>query len=175
VVYRIKAIGLYSVYTPSTNHTEIGQRPEAAVPWMLDSQGRHRSFIRKGVLMNLFTYKDLDQKFLVFATLGGHLSGTLMKNIDYRLPKEIQKFKDWLDEGRSIGDVFISKYVVFFVFRKHYNSKVKEDQFEALLKQNTDQLKSLKIATTNEDLPQYKELIQKHIPNIEYRDTSKWE
>lgn len=125
--------------------------------------------------MNLFEYKDKEQKFLVFATLGGHLSGTIMKNIDYRLPKEIERFKNWLAQGRSIGDVFVSKYVVFFVYKKHYNSRVKDDQFEALLKQNSDQLKSLKIATTDEDLAQYKEMIQQHIPNLEYRDTSKWE
>lgn len=124
--------------------------------------------------MNLFTYKDKNQKFLVFATLGGHITGTIMKNIDYRMPQEIERFKSWLAEGRSIGDVFVSKFVVFFVYKKHYNSKIKNDQFETLLEKKTEFLKPLKLATTNEDLPQFKEMIKKHIPNIEYRDTSKW-
>lgn len=124
--------------------------------------------------MNLFTYKDRDQKFFVFATLGGHTSGTIMKNIDYRMPQEIKRFKDWLAEGRSIGDVFVSQFVVFFVYKKHYNSKVNSNQFEQLLKEKSDFLKSYKLATTSEDLPQYKEMIKQYIPHIEYRETSKW-
>lgn len=124
--------------------------------------------------MNLFTYKDRDQKFLVFATLGGHLSGTIMKNIDYRMPQEIQRFKNWLAEDRSIGDVFVSQFVVFFVYRKHYNSKINSDQFKELLEQKSEFLKPYKLATTDEDLPQYKEMIKQYIPHIEYRETSKW-
>ena len=115
----------------------------------------------------LFKYEP-NKTTLAFTTLGGHLSGTLMKNINFIAPDKIAKMKE---EVKEIGQmIFISDYC-FVVLRKHYNTKVKIDHFKAILN-NLPKDKVYK--TTQEDFSELWDEIE--IPDyIEIYKSSNWE
>ena len=123
---------------------------------------------------NLFNIEQPHRKILAFVTQGGHLSGQVMKNIDYRLPARIEKMKTILVEQNEIGSVIETDYVVFIVLRKHYNTKMSEKTFEDVLVKALPNISDILLKTTNEDWPQFEHLIRKYIPTIEYRLSSEW-
>lgn len=123
---------------------------------------------------NIFVY-DNSSKVLAFITEKGHVSGNIMKGIEFRSPKVIDSLRNWIEDKRGFGDIFVSDYVVFVVYRKHYNSKVTDKDFETLLQKVTPQLQSHNLRITNEDLPQFKNLITQYLPNVTYYERSNWE
>jgi hypothetical protein len=124
-------------------------------------------------MINVFQYEP-NVKLLAFTTEKGHLSGTLMKNIDFRLPNEILALKEKVDSGLKTGDVFVSRHTVFVVLRKHYNTKIKLEDVDKMLSKISADLSLYHLKTTNEDYPQLQELLIKHIPHLQFADTSAW-
>jgi hypothetical protein len=122
---------------------------------------------------NVFQYEE-DVKVLAFTTQKAHVTGTLMKNIDFRLPNEILKLKEWANSGVETGDIFVSKYTVFVVLRKHFNTKIKTEEVDKMLTQIESELNQYKLKTTNEDYPQIQDLLSKHLPHLEFCETSAW-
>lgn len=123
---------------------------------------------------NLFNIHSPRRYTLAFITQGGHISGKVMKGIKFRLPNIIEELKLKIKENNNIGEVIKIGSVIFVVYRKHYNSRVSLEQFENILSEVSEELNKYKLKTTNEDLPQFRELIEKHLPNIEYRYSSEW-
>ena len=123
---------------------------------------------------NLFNMEEPRRKILAFITQGGHISGKVMKGIEYRLPARIKQMKAILPQNNKIGDVIETDYVVFVVLRKHYNTKVSEKNFEEVIEKALPKISNQLLKTTNEDWPQFEHIIRKHIPNIEYRFSSEW-
>ena len=124
-------------------------------------------------MTNIFQYEP-NVKLLAFTTEKAHLSGTLMKNIDFRLPNEILALKERAETGLKIGDIFVSRHTVFVVLRKHYNTKIKLEEVDKMLSNISAQLSQYNLKTTNEDYPQLQELLQKHIPQLQFAKTSAW-
>lgn len=123
---------------------------------------------------NVFQYEK-DVRILAFTTEKGHVSGELMKNIKFRLPREIEKLHTWIEEGQEIGQILITNHVVFVVLKRHYNSRLKREEFEAILKKIAPRLEPLKLKTTTESLEEYKDLVLDYVPHLKYYSTSKWE
>lgn len=123
---------------------------------------------------NLFNLEESKKKILVFTTQAGHLSGVIMKAIDFRLPTRIEVLKDELKINNEIGRVIETDYVVFIVLRKHYNSKVTEKQFQEILLKALPKLEGIQLKTTNEDWKQFEHIVKSAIPSIEYRESSAW-
>ena len=124
--------------------------------------------------MNVFQYQK-ETKILAFTTQAGHVSGTLMKNIDFRSPAHILKLKEWCSESpRQNGDIFETSLYVFVVLRKHYNNKLSEKMFDTALSKNLNKLKSKNLKTTFEDFSDYKEQVFKHLPNLKIYEKSGW-
>jgi hypothetical protein len=124
-------------------------------------------------MSNVFKYEQ-GSKVLAFTTAKGHVSGTLMKNIDYRLPSDILSMKEWSANGVTVGDIFVTKYIVFVVLRKHFNTNISLEAVDKMLANLAPELQSYKLKTTNEDFPQLQDLLQKHIPSLEFCETSAW-
>ena len=98
-----------------------------------------------------------------------------MKGMDFRLPRIVEELKVKLEEKNEIGDVIIIKNNVFVIYRKHYNSRVDEgNNLKKILKKALPSLSGMQFKTTNEDLPQFQEIILKYLPDIEYRESSEW-
>jgi hypothetical protein len=125
-------------------------------------------------MSNLFTF-DKERKILAFITEKGHISGNIMKGIDFRMPRAINELNNWMQDSRGFSDILITDHVVFVVYRKHYNSKVNDKDFTKLLDKVAPQLQDYKLRITNEDLPQFKNLITQYFPNIIYYERSNWE
>ena len=125
-------------------------------------------------ISNVFNLEPENKKVLAFITQGGHISGQIMKGIEFRLPARIEQMREILNKNNKIGDVIELDYVVFVVVRKHYNTKLTEKTFEEALVKALPNLSHLLLKTTNEDWPQFEHIIKKHIPNIEYRESSDW-
>lgn len=123
---------------------------------------------------NLFNVENPSKFKLIFITQKGHLTGKIMKGMDFRQPKIIEELKVKLEEKNEIGDVIIIKNNVFVIYRKHYNSRVDGQQFEKILKKALPSLSGMQFKTTNEDLPQFQKIILKYLPDIEYRESSEW-
>lgn len=123
---------------------------------------------------NLFNMEKPIRKILAFTTQGGHISGKVMKGVEYRLPARIEQMKAILPQNNKIGDVIETDYVIFIVLRKHYNTKVSEKSFEEVIEKALPKISNQLLKTTNEDWPQFEHIIRKHIPNIEYRFSSEW-
>lgn len=123
---------------------------------------------------NIFNLETPRKKILVFITQGGHLSGKIMKGIDFRLPAVITKMKEELANDNSIGRVFEIRDIIFVVYKKHYNTKLTTAQFDKFLEKIAQQLNQNNLKITNEDWPNYKDVIIKYIPTIEYRESSEW-
>lgn len=125
-------------------------------------------------MSNLFTF-DKERKILAFITEKGHISGNIMKGIDFRMPRAISELNNWMQDSRGFSDILITDHVVFVVYRKHYNSKVNDKDFIKLLDKVAPQLQDYKLRITNEDLPQFKNLITQYFPDIAYYERSNWE
>lgn len=123
---------------------------------------------------NLFNVESPSKFKLVFITQKGHITGNIMKGMDFRLPRTVEKLKEKLEEKNEIGDVIIINNSVFVIYRKHYNSRVSEQEFEKVLKKALPSLSGMQLKTTNEDLPQFQKIILKYLPDIEYRESSEW-
>lgn len=124
-------------------------------------------------MTNVFQYEP-KVKILAFTTEKAHVSGTLMKNIDFRLPSEILSLKNWAESGSKIGDIFIGRHAVFVVLRKHYNTKIKLEEVDKMLSKVALQLQNYELKTTSEDYPQIEDLLSKHMPNLKFYNTSAW-
>jgi len=124
-------------------------------------------------MTNIFQYEP-NVKLLAFTTEKAHLSGTLMKNIDFRLPNEILALKERAETGLKIGDIFVSRYTVFVVLRKHYNTKIKTEEVDKMISNISAELNQYSLKTTNEDYPQLQEMLLKHLPQLYFADTSAW-
>lgn len=125
--------------------------------------------------MNFFELENPKLNMLVFITQGGHKTKTLMKNIEFRTPKRIEKLHEILKNNKTeIGDVIFIDDVVFVILRKHYVSKVSEKEFERVILEALPKLEHLNLKTTNEDWPEFQNIILKYIPNIELRESSEW-
>lgn len=124
---------------------------------------------------NLFEIEYPRKKILAFVTQGGHVSGEIMKNIEFRMPKVIEQFKKRASDGLEIGDVLILQDCVFVVYKKHYNSKILKEKFEIILNKVAPELNEFSLKTTDEHLPEFKDLILNYLPDIEFRKTSKWD
>jgi hypothetical protein len=124
-------------------------------------------------MKNVFKHEP-DKRILAFTTQKGHLSGDLMKNIDFRLPREIEDLKKWLEVERQIGDVFISRYVVLVVLRKHYNSKLTKESFNMTLQKALPILEQFKLKTTFESYAEFQNEILNNLPALEICETSAW-
>lgn len=123
---------------------------------------------------NVFNLETPRKRILAFITQGGHLSGKIMKGIEYRIPKAIIKLKEELQKDNSIGRIIEINDIIFVIYRKHYNSKVTVDKFDKFISDLEPELNKYKLKITNEDLPQFKEILEKYIPTIEYRASSEW-
>ena len=123
---------------------------------------------------NIFNLETPRKKILVFITQGGHLSGKIMKGIDFRLPKVIEELKEELSKDNSIGRIFEIRDIIFVIYKKHYNTKITSDQFNKLLQKSSSILNNYKLKITNEDWPSFKDIIIQNIPDIEYRESSEW-
>lgn len=126
-------------------------------------------------MTNVFDIGEKRKHILTFITQGGHVSGDLMKQIKYRSPNTIIKLQEYINQGAEIGDVFVIGYFVFVVIKKHYNSKIKREQFEAILKDVAPRVSHLSLRTTAESYEEYKEIVSNYLPGIEYCDTSAWD
>ena len=124
-------------------------------------------------MTNVFQYEP-KVKILAFTTEKAHVSGTLMKNIDFRLPNEILAVKNWAESGVKTGDVYVGRHAVFVVLRKHFNTKIKLEGVDKMLFKIADQLQDYKLKTTNEDYPQIQDLLSKHLPHLQFCETSAW-
>jgi hypothetical protein len=91
------------------------------------------------------------------------------------MPRAISELNNWMQDSRGFSDILITDHVVFFVYRKHYNSKVSDKDFTKLLDKVAPQLQDYKLRITNEDLPQFKSLITQYFPDIVYYERSNWE
>ena len=81
--------------------------------------------------MNSYLFKyEPEKTILAFTTLGGHISGTLMKNLNFVAPAKIKRMRERVEE---IGQCILVDNVMFVVLRKHYNTKVSHDQFKMAL------------------------------------------
>ena len=126
-------------------------------------------------MTNVFTLETPKKQTLAFTTQGGHISGELMKNINFRRPEIIQEFKKLVLTNNNIGSVIEVKGYFFIVIRKHYNSKVDETTFRKAISLALSQISGGEnFKTTNEDWPQFQSVIKELIPNIEFRDRSGW-
>ena len=124
--------------------------------------------------MNVFQYQK-ETKILAFTTQAGHVSGTLMKNIDFRSPAHILKLKEWcLESPRQNGDVFETSLYVFVVLRKHYNNRLSDKMFNTVLSKNLDKLQSHNLKTTFEDFSDYKNIVIENLPNLKIYEKSGW-
>ena len=124
-------------------------------------------------MRNVFIIESPRKRTLAFATSGGYITGKLLKQIDFRQPNVIKQYKQ-LAQNSKIGDVLCVNGYVFVLVKKHYANKLTEKDFTKILKDNADKLNEYELKTTNDDYPQYKELILKYIPNLEYRETGEW-
>lgn len=129
-------------------------------------------------LKQLFTRENFNdrplKKIVAFITQGAHVSGKIMKQIEFRDPDVIIELKNKIANNSNIGDVIAIGAYVFVVYKKHYNTKMNTEKFEAALKIAAPIINKYKTKITNEDWPDYKELILQYIPSIEYRETSEW-
>lgn len=148
-------------------------RLDAATADCFTTKGRRIS-IKDKIKSNLCYLGEGNPKTLVFVTQKGHISGKIMKSIQHRLPKEIEQLKKELETGSNIGRIIETNNVFFVVYRKSYRTKVSREQFEELLKTVSVQLKPHKLKTTNEDIPQFYDLVCKYFPDIDFRTSSEW-
>lgn len=122
-------------------------------------------------MKNVFTW-ETNKKILAFIDIDGHLSGSLMKNIDFRQPRIISELKEHIAKnGNSIGNIINISNYTFVTVRKHYASKVDLKKFEemiALLDSNQT------YKTTGENYTECLPFLAKY-SNIEIYESSSWE
>ena len=124
-------------------------------------------------MKNVFTIESPRKHILVFGNCGGFTSGTLLKQIDFRQPKVIQKYKE-LAKDSQIGDILTIGTYKFLIVKKHYANVLKKSKLEELLQKNKEELNEVELKTTNDDHSAFKDLILEYIPTLEYRETGKW-
>ena len=125
-------------------------------------------------MTNVFDIGLKRKHILAFITQGGHVSGELMKQIKFRSPTTITKLQEHITNGVEIGDVFVIGYYVFVVIKKHYNSRIKKEQFEIIMNDVAPRISHFSLKTTNDDYEDFKEIIENYLPDIEYCDTGEW-
>lgn len=125
--------------------------------------------------MNIFLWEPHIQT-IAFTTESGHITGTLMKNINFRQPEIIKELRRKVNETKPrTGDVITIKHYSFIILRKHYNTKLTEDTFSNAIKKALPCLEAFsRFKTTDEDFPQFVDILQKQIPRLEVRTKSGW-
>jgi hypothetical protein len=122
---------------------------------------------------NIFIYEQ-NKKTLAFIDIKGHLSGKLMKNIEYVQPRVIKELKQViLESGNEIGKIIVVDNYVFLTVRNHYNSKVDLTKF----KDTITQLEPNQIyKTTGENYTECLDIIKDvNLPyTLEVYETSEW-
>lgn len=119
---------------------------------------------------NIFRWEPHLQT-IAFTTESGHLSGILMKNIQYRRPEIIEELQRIVKEtSPRIGDVITIKNYSFVILRKHYNNKITEKTFSDALHKAFPSLEHFSgFKTTDEDFPRFVEILKAILPKIEIR------
>lgn len=130
-------------------------------------------------MKNVFLLEYPSKQTLAFTTQGGHLSGKLMKNIDFRRPEIIKQFQEVVKQKTpQIGEVITIQNYSFLILRKHYNSRLNTVAFTQAIAAALPALKTAgfldNLKTTDEDFPEYMEILKSLIPNIEIRPESGW-
>lgn len=123
---------------------------------------------------NLFNLEEPRKHILVFITQKGHISGSIMRGIAYRRPGVLDCLQEELKVNNKIGRVIIIGHFIFVIYRKRYNSKVSIRGFDSLLENIADELNQYELKRTLEDMTQFKDTVDKHLPTIEYRYSSEW-
>lgn len=82
---------------------------------------------------SLFLFEE-NKKILALIDLGASKSGKILQNIDFVQPRIIKELQNFVkNNDLKIGDVvYIDRYV-FFIVRKHYNTRFKEDLFKEIV------------------------------------------
>lgn len=123
---------------------------------------------------NLFNFESPRRRILVFITQAGHISGHIMRGIAYRRPTAIEELQKELEKDNTIGRVIYIDHFIFVIYRKHYNSKVSLKEFERIISPIANEINEFPLKRTLEDMTQYKDLVDKYFPSIEYRYSSEW-
>ncbi|MFW5889575.1 MAG: hypothetical protein ACOCUD_04260 [Bacillota bacterium] len=124
---------------------------------------------------NVFHIIDPEEMILAFTTKGGHVSGNLMKGIEFREPDVIKELKHRTKLKTKIGDVIRIRNYYFVIYKKHYNSKITSADFEHVLKLAKEKIDNNdKLKTTIEDIEKFKDVLVDYFPNIRICKRSDW-
>lgn len=126
--------------------------------------------------MNLFTWEP-ERYTIAFTTQSGHLSGKLMKDINFRRPDIIKTLKTRIQKNKpNIGDIVVVRNYIFVILRKHYNTRINKTQFRDIIKGIVPNIlkETTMFKTTSQDFPLFEEDLVELIPNIEIRRESGW-
>lgn len=123
-------------------------------------------------MTNVFRWEP-QKTTLFFLTQGGHLSGDLLKSLEYRAPQIVKEMQEELAKDNTIGRYFELRGGIygFLVVRKHYNSKPDAGQFASMLRS----LPARTFKTTLETHEVYAKVLKElALPTIEIYNTSLW-
>lgn len=125
---------------------------------------------------NVFSFSLNNQKtLLAFTDTNATLSGILMKAINFRYPRVIEKLKEKAKNSElKVGDYVQIYDYLFVILKKNYRNKINAAAADAIFKQLPTEVKEQKIKTTLEDYPELKEVIAENFPLTEFYETSKW-
>ena len=125
---------------------------------------------------NVFSFSLNNQKtLLAFTDTNATLSGTLMKAINFRYPRVIEKLKEKAKNSElKVGDYVQIYDYLFVILKKNYRNKINAAAADTIFKQLPIEVKEQKIKTTLEDYPELKEVIAENFPLTEFYETSKW-
>lgn len=126
---------------------------------------------------NVFSFSLNNQKtLLAFTDTNATLSGILMKAINFRYPRVIEKLKEKAKNSElKVGDYVQIYDYLFVILKKNYRNKINAAAADTIFKQLPIEVKEQKIKTTLEDYPELKEVIAENFPLTEFYETSKWE
>lgn len=122
--------------------------------------------------MNIFKHEP-DKLIMAITTEGLHLSGDLMKAIDFRQPRVIEKLKAM--QSSKVGTTILIDGYLFIVGRKHYNSKFDLKKIDEIITEVKEKYSNTILKITMEDFPEVMQKFAEQLENIEICDTSKWE
>lgn len=125
---------------------------------------------------NVFSFSLNNQKtLLAFTDTNATLSGILMKAINFRYPRVIEKLKEKAKNSElKVGDYVQIYDYLFVILKKNYRNKINAAAADTIFKQLPIEVKEQKIKTTLEDYPELKEVIAENFPLTEFYETSKW-
>lgn len=82
---------------------------------------------------SLFLYEP-NIRTLALIDLGATKSGEIMQNIGFVQPKIIEKLQEYVNIHKpEIGEIVHIQDYSFFIVRKHYNTRFKEEEFKKII------------------------------------------